>query len=127
MSGRQLGRTLGVPTANINLHRYHVPLAGVFAVRVRIKSKVDATIQAVSEYHGVANVGVRPTVDKTHEPLLEVHIFDFDQVIYGERLQVTFLHKLREEQRFDTIDVLKQQLHNDIFHAKEFFKNHDWL
>jgi riboflavin kinase/FMN adenylyltransferase len=112
--GRQLGRQLGVPTANIALHHYRAPLEGVFAVRV---TGLDGT------YEGVANIGIRPTVDGT-QPLLEVHLFDFTGNIYGHVLTVTFKHKLRAERRFDTLDDLKAQIGRDIEDARAWFETH---
>ncbi|NBC22015.1 MAG: bifunctional riboflavin kinase/FAD synthetase [Gammaproteobacteria bacterium] len=110
--GRQLGRELGVPTANIRLQRYRTPLEGVFAVTVT--DGLDKT------YEGVANVGVRPTVDGK-EPLLEVHLFDFAEDIYGSLLTVEFKQKIRDERTFDGLDALKAQIARDIAHTREFF------
>ena len=110
--GRQLGRTLGVPTANIQLQRYRAALEGVYAVRIGGLGDEPLT--------GVANIGIRPTVDGK-EPLLEVHIFDFDQDIYGELLSVEFCHKIRDEQQFDGLDALKAQIHYDLATAREWF------
>jgi len=110
--GRQLGRQLGTPTANIRLQRYKAALEGVFCVTVE---GIDAKV-----YQGIANIGVRPTVDGK-EPLLEVHIFDFNADIYNELLTVTFRKKLRDEQAFDSIDALKAQIDLDIVRAKDWF------
>lgn len=109
--GRQLGRQLGVPTANIRLQRYRTPVEGVFAVTVKGLER---------EYLGIANVGIRPTVDGK-EPLLEVHIFDFAGDIYGELLTVEFKHKIRDEQAFDSLDTLKAQIARDIVRTREWF------
>lgn len=113
--GRQLGRALGVPTANIQLQRYRAALEGVYAVRV---SGLDVTSDVT--YEGVANIGIRPTVDGK-EPLLEVHIFDFDADIYGKLLTVEFAHKIREERTFDGLDALKAQIHYDMQTARAWF------
>ena len=94
--GRQLGRQLGVPTANIPLHRYRAALDGVYAVTV---SGLDRP------HHGIANIGIRPTVDGK-EPLLEVHLFDFEGDIYGQLLTVEFKLKIRDERTFDGLDAL---------------------
>ncbi|MGI9326834.1 MAG: bifunctional riboflavin kinase/FAD synthetase [Pseudomonadales bacterium] len=110
--GRQLGRQLGVPTANIRLQRYRAALEGVYAVTVR-----DSGAQ---EYQGVANIGVRPTVSGK-EPLLEVNLFDFDADIYGELLAVTFRHKLRDEQAFADLEALTAQIRRDMSQAQQFF------
>ena len=71
--------------------------------------------------HGVANIGIRPTVDGK-EPLLEVHLFDFSGNIYGQVIKVTFKSKLRDEQRFESIDALKAQIDSDIHSAKDWFQ-----
>jgi len=117
MSGRvahgdKRGRDLGFPTANIHLHRQATPVCGVFAVEMfGIEGEPVA---------GVANVGVRPTVDGTRG-LLEVHLFDFDGDIYGRYVEVIFLHKLRDEVRFASLDALKQQIGLDGEAARKFF------
>ena len=110
--GRQLGRQLGVPTANIRLQRYKAALEGVYCVTV---DGIDGSV-----YQGIANIGVRPTVDGK-EPLLEVHVFNFDGDLYNSLLNVTFRHKLRDEQAFDGIDALKVQIESDIVQAKDWF------
>jgi len=102
--GRQLGRTIGFPTANIRLRRLSAPLSGVYAVRLH--GLGGAALP------GMANLGTRPTVEGS-EKLLEVHLFDFDEDIYGRHVSVEFVDKLRDEQRFDSLDVLKAQLVKD--------------
>ena len=117
MSGRvahgdKRGRDLGFPTANIHLHRQATPVRGVFAVEMfGIEGE---------PVQGVANVGIRPTVDGTRS-LLEVHLFDFDDDIYGRYVEVVFLHKLRDEVRFASLDALKQQIGLDGEAARQFF------
>jgi riboflavin kinase/FMN adenylyltransferase len=111
--GRQLGRQLGVPTANIPLHRYRAALEGVYAVTVSGLDRV---------YHGIANIGIRPTVDGK-EPLLEVHIFDFEGDIYGQLLTVEFKLKIRDERAFDGLDALKAQIEKDIAMARQWFQD----
>ena len=108
--GRQLGRTIGFPTANIELKRVATPLSGVFAVRLHGfgGTPLDA----------MANLGTRPTVDGTRL-LLEVHVFDFDQDFYGYEVRVEFVSKLREERKFDGIDALKAQLARDAVSARD--------
>lgn len=103
------GRQWGIPTANLTMYRLNLPLQGVFVVKVLIDS------QWVS---GVANVGRRPTVDGTKN-ILEVHLFDFNQFIYGKLLQVFFLHKLRDEVKFTSVDALIAQIHDDVATAKK--------
>lgn len=110
--GRQLGRQLNVPTANIRLQRYRAALEGVYCVTV------EGIAGAVR--HGIANIGVRPTVDGK-EPILEVHIFDYTGNLYGDLIKVTFKQKLREEEAFDSIDALKTQINQDIEQARHYF------
>lgn len=114
--GRQLGRQLGVPTANIRLQRYKAALEGVYCVTVE-------GIAGQSFYTGIANIGVRPTVDGK-EPLLEVHVFDYTGNLYGQLLTIRFKRKLRDEQTFASIDALKAQIDNDIEDARDWFKTH---
>jgi riboflavin kinase/FMN adenylyltransferase len=118
MSGRvahgdKRGRTMGFPTANIHLHRCKVPLSGVYAVQ--LFGIEGEPIQ------GVANVGVRPTVAGDKKALLEVHLLDFDRDIYGEHVQVHFLHKLRDEHKFADLDELMHQIKQDCQQAKDYF------
>ena len=108
--GQQLGRRLGYPTANLALHRKVVPLWGVFAVRVSGAGLVD--------HPAVASLGTRPTIDGT-EPLLEVHVFDFDGDLYGRYLDVDFVRRLRDERRFESLDALVEQMHVDAAAARE--------
>jgi riboflavin kinase/FMN adenylyltransferase len=106
--GRQLGRQLGVPTANVPLHRYRAALEGVFAV------EVDGL---GPRRPGVANIGVRPTVDG-REPLLEVHLFDYTGDCYGALLTTFFRAKIRDEWKFDSLDALKAQIARDADAAR---------
>ncbi|WP_025823097.1 bifunctional riboflavin kinase/FAD synthetase [Shewanella marina] len=110
--GRQLGRTIGFPTANVALKRNVVPVNGVFAVKVRV--------QDGNEYLGVANIGHRPTVNgQTCQ--LEVHLFDFSGDLYGQRISVTLVAKIRDEQKFASLDALKLQILHDVDEAKALF------
>lgn len=113
--GRQLGRSIGVPTANIGLGRHRSPVQGVYVVRVSIVGQQGC-------YPGVANVGVKPTVTGQHKPVLEVHLLDFEQNLYGSCLQVQFCHKLRAEQKFASLDALKQQISCDIAAARQWLQ-----
>ncbi len=114
--GHQRGRIIGFPTANIHLLRRISPVLGVFAVT--IKGIGDSLLR------GVANVGLRPTVEGTGtRVLLEVHIFDFNENIYGHYLEVDFIHKLRDEKKYDSFDALKEQILLDAKQARDFFKN----
>jgi len=110
VKGQQLGRQLGVPTANVHLHRYRSPLSGVFAVLT--------TLPNGEVLPGVANVGVRPTVAGDNEPILEVHLFDRDDDLYGKKIAVEFKHKIREEQRFSSLEQLKEHIQRDITRAR---------
>ena len=107
--GAQLGRTLGFPTANLALHRKVVPLWGVFAVRV--------SGAGLADHPAVVSLGTRPTINGT-EPLLEVHVFDFDGDLYGRYLDVDFILRLRDERRFETIDALVAQMYRDAAAAR---------
>lgn len=111
--GDKRGRLIGFPTANIFLHRKATPVEGVFAVEL---FGVEG-----EPVQGVANVGSRPTVDGTRS-LLEVHLFDFSGDIYGRYVHVDFLHKIREERRFESFDALKEQILLDSEQAREFFR-----
>jgi riboflavin kinase/FMN adenylyltransferase len=108
--GERVGRQLGYPTANVNLNRKQSAVMGIFAVRVSGKDwgPLDA----------VASVGTRPTFGASH-PLLEVHIFDFDEDIYGEYIHVDFVARLRSEEKFDDVDALVEQMHRDSEKARE--------
>ena len=110
--GDKRGRSIGFPTANLKLERQISPVSGVFAVEVfGLEGEPVA---------GVANVGRRPTVAGV-ENRLEVHLFGFDQDIYGRHVQVDLLHKLREEQRFESLDALIAQIGCDAQAARDFF------
>jgi len=110
--GNKRGRQLGFPTANMNLHRALLPVSGVFAVRVQ-----GATEKTMI---GAASVGTRP-VFAGQKVILEVHILDFDGDIYGARLQVDFLHKLREEENFMSVNALVQQIEQDVKDVRAYF------
>jgi riboflavin kinase/FMN adenylyltransferase len=128
--GRQLGRTIGVPTANVILQRNKLPMTGVYAVKA-IEITVDKCNESQAlghersvtekEWQGVANIGVKPTVAGTPEPSLEVHIFDIDENLYGKRLSIEFCQKIREEKKFNGLDELKVAIGNDMQVAREFF------
>jgi len=109
--GQRLGSQLGVPTANIWLPKNKLPLAGVYIVKATLEGR---------EYGGVANMGTRPTVGGDH-PVLEVHLLDFSKNIYSKRLTVEFCKKVRVEQKFDSLDALKEQIFKDISTAKAYF------
>lgn len=108
--GRQLGRTLGYPTANLRLPHGTPPLSGIFATRVH--GLAPAALPAVS------SLGTRPTVGGV-EPLLETHLFDFDADIYARRIEVEFVAKLRDEEKFDGLDALVAQMDRDAGQARD--------
>lgn len=110
--GDQRGRLLGFPTANIRLHRQVLPLQGVFVVNVYGL--------APTVLPGVANCGKRPTINGMKN-LLEVHLLDFDQTIYGRFIEIEFLKKIRDEKKFDNLEALKQRITKDVAIAKNFF------
>jgi riboflavin kinase/FMN adenylyltransferase len=111
--GDALGRTLGFPTANLRLMRRKAPLWGILAVRVY---GIDR-----APLDGVASLGTRPTVNGV-EPLLEVHVFDFDGDLYGRVLEVEFIAKLRDEVRFDSLESLIVQMQIDAAQARELLR-----
>jgi riboflavin kinase / FMN adenylyltransferase len=109
--GAKLGRGLGFPTANIVLRR-PPPIAGIFVVEVDRLGR------------GVASVGRRPTINPVPIPLLEVHLFDRDEDLYGEHLRVRFLEKLRDEEKYDGLPALQAAIARDATRAREFFLKH---
>ncbi|MCY4015238.1 MAG: bifunctional riboflavin kinase/FAD synthetase [Gammaproteobacteria bacterium] len=117
--GRQIGRTIGIPTVNIRLQRYKAALSGVFAVTV---DGLGATRL------GAANIGVRPTVAvdgrPAKEPLLEVHIFDFDEEVYGRLLTVTLKWKIRDERWFPSLQAMKVEIDRDVAKTRAYFAEH---
>ncbi|WP_293266585.1 bifunctional riboflavin kinase/FAD synthetase [Neptunomonas sp.] len=112
MHGQKLARQLGVPTANIRMHRFIAPLRGVYAVTVYRGDQLLG--------QGVCNIGMRPTVNGT-QPVLEVHLLDFDEDLYGQLLSVEFETFLRKEQKFDGLEQLREQIFNDIEVAQTYF------
>jgi riboflavin kinase/FMN adenylyltransferase len=109
--GAKLGRKLGFPTANIVLRRAP-PLSGIYVV------------DAGKFGPGVASIGYRPTINPVAIPLLEVHLFEREDDLYGEHLTVRFLEKLREERKFDGLEALKAAIARDAAQAREFFAKH---
>ena len=147
--GRQLGRKLGWPTANVRLGRRTSPVAGIFAVRVHAAANQESGIGLwrqdagtngaagpkgeprglgesigkergvmLDRWPGVASLGVRPTIDGGGEPLLEAHLFDFDDDLYGRRIEVEFVRKLRDELKFDGLDAMVEQIDRDAQEAR---------
>ncbi len=115
VAGRRVGRSLGYPTANVDLRRRLSAVMGIYAVRVYglPEGPID----------GVASVGTRPTFDLT-KPLLEVHLFDFDRDIYGAYIHVDFIEHLRDEERFDSVEQLVAQMQRDEQNARSALASH---
>ncbi len=107
--GDKLGRTIGFPTANIDIGSYLRPLYGIYAVTVRL---ADGRV-----LNGAANIGIRPTFDPPKE-LLEAYLFDFAEDLYGQEIEVAFHHFLRGEEKFDTLDALTTQMQRDCDTAR---------
>jgi riboflavin kinase/FMN adenylyltransferase len=114
VGGERLGKRLGFPTANVQMKHNRPPLAGIFVVEV---SGLDERL-----LQGVASLGVRPTITESGAPVLEVHLLDFERDIYGRHLQVRFLHKLRDEQKFADLEALKRHIARDVEDARQFFR-----
>ena len=114
--GKQLGRTIGIPTINQNFPAGHVvPMKGIYACTVRADGK---------DYPGVANVGVRPTIiDDSHRINCETHIIGYDGWLYGKDVRVSFYKRLRDEMRFEDINALQEQIKKDIQNTVEYFNN----
>lgn len=111
--GNKRGRTIGFPTANIQMFRKNTPISGVFAVTM---TGIDG-----KELSGIANVGTRPTVDGGKKVILETHLFNFNKEIYGQHVEVHFKKKIRDEVRFQSLNELKEQIEKDIVKAKRVF------
>jgi riboflavin kinase/FMN adenylyltransferase len=127
--GKKLGRTLGFPTANVslgcNMRRRKPALSGVFAVKCRLVTRglegvasKDGTV-----LNGVANLGTNPVVSSENHHHLEVFLFDYSGDLYGQRLEVAFIEKIRDEQKFASLDALVTQMHDDVARAKTIFRN----
>jgi len=107
--GRKLGRTIGFPTANLEIGGFQLPPDGVYVARVRIGEK---------SFAGVANLGVRPTVSAGDKRMLEVHLFDFEGDLYGMEIEVEFLRFVRGEMKFGSVEELRAQIGRDVAAAK---------
>ena len=112
LHGEKRGRTIGFPTANVLLKRCKAPVNGVFAVTVTV---------AGTNYSGVANIGHRPTVNGQRSQL-EVHLFDFNSDLYGQFISVALVSKIREEMKFDSFELLHQQIQKDASVAKSLLR-----
>ena len=113
--GNKVGRQLGFATANIRIKHSKPPLMGVFAVEVHGLES--------GPHKGIANLGIRPSADHTSRLILEVYLFDFSAEIYGKHLSVRFLHKLRNEIHFPSLEDLKKQITLDVESAQDYFKH----
>jgi riboflavin kinase/FMN adenylyltransferase len=110
--GKQLGTDLGFPTCNIKPQRLRIPLHGVYACEVRL----------VDRYRPAAvNIGYRPTVTESGEALLEAHILDFNEDLYGKTIEVIFRQKIREETKFSGLEELKRHISADVEQVRELF------
>ena len=110
--GDKIGRTLGFPTANLEIEPYKlIPGNGVYVVRVTIKDEI---------FKGLLSIGTRPTVTNSNEKRVEVYILDFDQNIYDEMITVELLHKIRDDQKFDSMEELVDQMNEDKKFAENF-------
>ncbi len=117
ISGRQLGRTIDFPTANVRLPDERLLPDGVFAVNVRVGERT---------YQGMSNIGTKPTVDSSHQRQIETHLFDFSGNLYGETLQIAPIVKLRDEQTFASVEALTAQLHLDKANALVALQKHEY-
>jgi riboflavin kinase/FMN adenylyltransferase len=115
--GDAMGRKLGYPTANIQMKHNLPPLKGVYVVNVHS--------DGLGVLQGVASLGLRPTLKHDAKYVLEVHLFEFEQQIYGRHLRVEFLHKLRDEMKFDGLEALTRQIASDVNNAKQWFIDHE--
>jgi riboflavin kinase/FMN adenylyltransferase len=118
--GARLGRTLGFPTANLDLHHELHPPPGVYAARARVVEPSSVTAVR-SEHDAVVNIGFRPTVtgERPAAPLVEAHLFDFDGELYGLHLEVEFVAHIRPERRFADLEALRVQIAKDAAVARE--------
>ena len=112
--GNRRGHTIGFPTANLKPHNRVIPRFGVYAT---------ATLIGGTWRRSITNIGVRPTFEKDAEPSIESYIFDFDEDLYGDVLRVRFLHRIRDERKFNGIEELKTQIKKDTETALNYFRH----
>ena len=115
--GKQLGRTIGVPTINLKMPA-QLATQGVYAVTVRLSGSPDRVIQ------GAASIGTRPSVDSNGQCWCEVHLLDFNESVYGQIARVSLLHKIRDEEKFDSFDDLISAIEADIDACSIYFAEH---
>ena len=113
VAGNRIGRTLGFPTANLSLYEplKLIPAGGVYVVKVSVLGR---------SFLGICNIGTRPTLADGRGQIVETHILDFDEEIYGLDLRIEFISRLRDERKFDSLDDLKKQLRKDVSSARKF-------
>ena len=113
--GKKLGRTIGFPTANLKIEESYklIPAIGVYAVKCFIGNE---------RINGMLNIGTNPTVEGQNLSI-EVHLFDFDEDLYGQKIRVELIKHIRDEQKFASLDELKAQLHKDQLFARQLFEN----
>ena len=114
IAGKELGREIGFPTANIDYGAYYLPKNGVYAVKVKYDGKI---------YLGMANIGNNPTVEYTENIKLEVNIFDFNMSIYGKELEILFYKRIRPEKKFSNINELANTLKEDKDNIYKYFND----
>jgi riboflavin kinase/FMN adenylyltransferase len=114
VGGDRIGRTLGFPTANLQLQHNRPPVSGIFVVEAH---GIDGRA-----WPGVASLGVRPTVTDSGRPVLEVFVLDFHGDLYGRRLRLDFLHKLRDEEKYPGLDQLRSAIAADVEAARHFHR-----
>ena len=112
IQGRKMGRKIGYPTANLNIRKFCDICFGVYEVSVQLKTNISK-----SSFKGIANYGIKPTF-KNPFPILEIYIFDFNQDIYGESIEVVFKSFIRKEKKFSNIEEIKKQIKKDIKFCK---------
>ena len=113
--GKQIGRTIGIPTVNlIPPEEKLLPPFGVYMTEVLIDGK---------KYYGVTNVGCKPTIQGDNPVGVETHVLDFKEDVYNEVVTVEFLRKIRPEQKFDSIEKLKEQMKKDVAFTRDYFEN----
>lgn len=110
LHGQKRGTEIGFPTANLDLGEYLRPPHGVYVVQTKIGDQ---------RYPAIANIGTRPTIGQ-HAPTLEVHVFDYEGILYGHRIEASLLHFLRSEERFSSLEALRQQIMLDCQQAKSY-------
>ena len=119
--GKKLGRNLGFPTANMDTAGLVLPPTGVYAMHVQTFLR-HSTHESRGAFHGVLNIGYRPTLKSAvHQLRVEAYLLDFNADLYGQELEITFIDKIREEQKFLSLAALKEQITRDVVVAKTRF------